>query len=101
MRDLQEFDEGLAEQINYLYKPELDENDFEANFNQIYSIELTDGTLHDLIPDGSQLRVEFPDRFKYAQLALKARLCEADNQIAAIKKGLTKIIPESLLKRKA
>jgi hypothetical protein len=100
MRDLQEFDEGLADQINYLYKPDLDENEFETNFNQIYSIELTDGTLYDLIQDSSQIRVEFADRFKYAQLALKARLCESDNQIAAVKRGLCKIIPESLLKRK-
>jgi hypothetical protein len=60
---------------------------------------LTDGTLYDLIHEGSTQKVEFNDRFKYAQLAIKARLCECDNQITAIKRGLCKLIPESLLKR--
>jgi hypothetical protein len=100
MRDLQEYDEGFLEQINFIYKPDLEEYEFEAAFNQVFAIELTDGTVYELIPDGSNQKVEFADRFKFAQLAIKARLCEADNQIAAIKRGLCKLLPESLLKCK-
>jgi hypothetical protein len=93
-------DEGLLEQINFIYNPEITQEDFETTFNQVFAIELTDGTLYDLIQDGSKQKVKFIDRFRYAQLAVKARLCEADTQIAAIKRGLCKLIPESLLKRK-
>jgi len=93
-----EFDEGLNETINFLINPYLKEEEFEATINLNYSIQLTDGKVYELIPNGSQEKVEFRDRFKYLELALKARLCEGDSQIAMIKKGLCKIIPESLLK---
>jgi hypothetical protein len=54
-----EFDEGLFEMINFLSAPYLDQNAFEATFNQTYSIELTDGTIYNLIPDGQNVRVTF------------------------------------------
>lgn len=66
--------------------------------NLTYSIQLTDGKIFELIPNGSKEKVEFNDRFKFLELSLKARLCESDSQISMIKKGLCKIIPESLLK---
>ena len=63
-------------------------------------MQLSDGKTYELIPNGSQEKVQFADRLKYLELALKARLCEGDSQIAMIKKGICKIIPESLLKCK-
>lgn len=100
IEDIIEFDEGLYEMINYLSNPELDISEYEANLNLTYSIEFTDGKIYELIPNGSDEKVEFEDRFKYLELCIKERLCEADSQISMIKKGIRKIIPDPLLKRK-
>jgi E3 ubiquitin-protein ligase HECTD3 len=80
---------------------DLDEETFESTFpDQTYCIELTDGTIVDLIPNGSYEKVTYEDRFKFLELAVKARLSESNLQIAAVKKGLCKIIPYSLIKCK-
>lgn len=79
-------------------KPDLDEITFEATFNQNFVIELTDGSLYELIPDGANIKVNYSDRFKFIQLALKARLSEAENQIEMLKNGICKLIPQSLLR---
>ena len=86
--------------INYLSNPSLDIEEYEANMNLTYSIEFTDGKNYELIPNGSEEKVEFEDRFKYLELCIKERLCEADSQISMIKKGIRKIIPDPLLKCK-
>jgi len=79
----------------------IDLDTFESTFNyQTFSIELTDGTVFDLIPNGNSEKVGFDNRSKFAELAVKARLSESDMQIEALKKGLFKIIPHSLIKCK-
>jgi hypothetical protein len=98
LEDIIEFDEGLYEMINYLSNPLLTKDEYEANMNLTYSIEFTDGEIYELIPNGSEEKVEFEDRFKYLELCLKERLCEADSQISMIKKGIRKIIPGPILK---
>jgi hypothetical protein len=98
MSDLFEYDEGLLEQIKFLSSPEIDEESFEYTFNYTYSTELTDGTIVELVPGGSNIKVSYAERFKYIQLLLRARLCEIDNQVEMLKKGLCKIIPAPLLK---
>ncbi len=77
---------------------DINQESFDEKFNLNFVIELTDGTLHELIPSGANQRVSFADRFKFISLGLKARVNEADTQIASIKKGLCKMIPNSLLK---
>jgi hypothetical protein len=98
IEDIIEFDEGLYEMINYLSNPLLTIDEYEANMNLTYSIEFTDGETYELIPNGSEIKVEFEDRLKYLELCIKERLCEADSQISMIKKGIKKIIPGPLLK---
>ncbi len=100
INDIIEFDEGLVELINFINTSELDEETFNASLAENWTIRLTDDSLHELIPDGSSIIVEYAERFKYIQQVIKSRLCEVDNQIAALKKGLCKLIPESILKRK-
>jgi len=51
-----------------------------------------------LVKGGSDKKLNFEDRFTYMKMVLKARLSESDTQIAAIKRGLCKIIPYSLIK---
>lgn len=58
------------------------------------------GNLHELIPNGNEKRVTFENRFKYLEHLIKARVSECDTQIHALKKGLCKLIPESLFKCK-
>lgn len=80
---------------------DIDAETFESTYSyQTYSIELTDGTVVDLIPNGNIEKVQYEDRFRFIELAIKARLSESDKQIAALKKGLCKIIPYSLIKCK-
>lgn len=98
--DIIEFDEGLYETIIFLTNPNLSKEEFDSTINLSYSIQLTDGKIYELIPNGSEEKVKFEDRFKYLELCLKSRLCEADSQISMVKKGLCKIIPEPLLKCK-
>lgn len=97
--DVREFDEGLLEQINFL-KNEIDQETFENSLNKNYCIELTDNSLFELIPGGSDKKVNFEDRFTYMKMVIKARLTESDMQIAAIKRGLCKVVPYSLIKCK-
>jgi hypothetical protein len=100
LEDLREFDEGFLGKINFMQSVH-DQETFDSTFpDQTYSIELTDGTIVDLIQNGSYEKVTFEDRFKFLELAVKTRLSEFNLQIAAVKKGLCKIIPYSLIKRK-
>jgi len=99
VEDIREFDEGLLEQINFL-KNEIDQETFENSLNKTYCIELTDNSLFELIQGGNEKKVNFDDRFTYMKLLIKARLTESDTQIAAIKRGLCKIVPYSLIKCK-
>ena len=100
LSDITELDEGLIELSNFINSSDLDKDTFEATLSENYSTKLTDDTLQDLIHDGTSIKVEFNDRSKYLNLVLKARLCESDIQIFSVKKGLCKLIPESLLKCK-
>lgn len=81
-------------------KSDIDLETFESTYNQHYSIELTDGSSYDLIPNGNFEKVAYEDRSKFIQMAIKARLTESDVQVAAVKRGLFKIIPYSLIKCK-
>jgi E3 ubiquitin-protein ligase HECTD3 len=53
-----------------------------------------------LIPGGTEKKVNFEDRFIYMKMVIKARLTESDKQIAAVKRGLCKVVPYSLIKCK-
>ncbi len=95
--DIFEYDSSIIKIIEELLSYESKET---FNTQQTYSVKLTDDTVVDLIPNDSQAYVTYEDRNNFIKLYLNARTSEVDNQIAAIKKGLVKIIPESLLKRK-
>jgi E3 ubiquitin-protein ligase HECTD3 len=87
------------EQINF-FNSDIDKEIFENSINKKYYTELTDNTKIELIKGGYEKKVNFEDRFDYLKMVLKARLTESDSQISAIKKGLCKVVPYSLLKCK-
>ncbi len=101
MEDIKQYDEGLYNKILFLINPYLTEEKFNYDFEEeTFSCVLTDGNIFEFIPNGANKKVTFEERFKYVELIVKARLSESDNQIRALKKGLCKLIPESLLKCK-
>lgn len=94
LEDIREMDEVIIDQINFFN--DIDSEIFEG-YNYTYSCELSDGTVHDLIPNGRHEKLLYDDRFKYLDLLVRARLTESDKQINAIKKGLYKVIPNSII----
>lgn len=67
------------------------------NFEDIYGFSFTyassDGSVVDLVPDGSHMPVRWQDRHEYARLVIDFRLRELAPQIAAIRRGLLQVIP--------
>ena len=80
--------------------PNLDKETFESTFNEMFVVELSDGNVVELIPDGKEKKVEYEERKKYSDLMLKSRLAEMDKQIEKVKEGICKIVPGSILKCK-
>lgn len=58
---------------------------------------LSDGVLHKLRPEGETTPVLYEDRIEYVKESVMARLVESRAQCNAIKRGISKIIPSSLL----
>ena len=98
IEDVYQYDEGLYNMITAITDKDLTVDAFNNNFNYTFTCELTDRTIKELLPDGNNLKVNFTERLKYANLVVSARLSECDMQIDSIRKGLSKIIPISLLK---
>lgn len=94
--DINEFDEGFHELLKT--SKECETPEIFDTYNTNYSIDLSDGIIHDLIPNGRYTKVNFEDRLTFIQVALEARLNEFDYQIKSVRKGLCKIMPDSLLK---
>lgn len=96
--DVYQYDEGLYNMIKALTDKDLTVDEFNNNFNCSFSTELTDHTIKDLVPEGGNIKVNYTERLKFANLLASTRLNECDMQIASLRKGLGKIIPISLLK---
>eukprot|EP00035_Acanthoeca_spectabilis_P006714 m.128393 g.128393 ORF g.128393 m.128393 type:complete len:363 (-) comp13624_c0_seq2:199-1287(-) len=62
-----------------------------------YAVQRSDGCTVDLVSGGRNKDVDWGTRFEYQRLACQARLRESAEQIAAIRRGLTAIIPTPLL----
>lgn len=64
-----------------------------------WTVTLADGKELDLTYDGTgkEKVVKYTDRLEYVKRCIYAKLTESSLQCAAIRRGLVKIIPESLL----
>lgn len=77
----------------------MDQETFEFRFGEelVYTTLLTDGSMVELIPGGSNVSVRYEDRSEFIRLVQKARMEESKQQIAAIQTGLLKVVPQAVL----
>ncbi len=71
---------------------------FDETFeSEMFVTALSDGTIVDLIPNGSSIKVTFDQSAVYADALAQARLMEAAQQVEAMREGLLSVIPELAL----
>ncbi|XP_028939898.1 E3 ubiquitin-protein ligase HECTD3, partial [Antrostomus carolinensis] len=77
----------------------VDREAFEFMFGRelTYSTVLSDQRVVELIPNGSNTVVRYEDRREFIRLVQKARLEESKEQIAAIRAGLLRVVPQPVL----
>jgi E3 ubiquitin-protein ligase HECTD3 len=101
MEDLQELDafflKNTLKIVDEMNGAPMTEDVFEY-IPLTWSITLSNGAEVNLVPGGNDIDVEFSRRKEFQQMACKARLQESSDQIAAIRRGLTAIIPAPLIR---
>jgi E3 ubiquitin-protein ligase HERC1 len=71
--------------------------EFENSFDLFFTIQISNGTEKELLPNGKNIKLDFSNKEKFIELAKKERINEFDNQIKKIKCGLYEVLNESLL----
>ena len=56
------------------------------------------GSMVELLPGGAQVPLSYDRRMEYVELVQKARLLEGERQVIAFQRGLTSVIPASVLR---
>ena len=95
LQDLYEIDVGFVNRLHYVM--EAPKEDFENIIMETFAVTLSDGSVIELCENGLETPVTFENKNDFIIKAISARLGESSVQNHAIKKGLTKIIPEGLL----
>lgn len=78
---------------------QMDKSKFEEKYRGIltYTAVLSNGLIHHLTSSGEDQLVTFEDRFHYIKLLQNVRMNESKLQIEAIRRGLLKVVPQSLM----
>ncbi|CAB3977789.1 E3 ubiquitin- ligase HECTD3-like [Paramuricea clavata] len=78
---------------------QMDRKKFEEKFTDIltYTAVLSNGTIVPLISNGEDEVVKYENRVEYTELLQTARMHESEEQVNAIRHGLAKVVPVSLL----
>lgn len=95
IEDLEEVDKPLTDLIQFM--GECSKDAFEDSIFENYSTMLSDKSIYELRPGGSKIRVRFEDRFDYMARVLEVRVNESKLQIDAIRRGLTKLVPQPFM----
>jgi hypothetical protein len=93
--DLLEIDIGAVKLLDY-FRNLTDEDPDDIVF-QNFTVLLSDTSVCELTPDGKNTQVTPQNKELFVQRVLEARFREADPQIAAVRAGFIKIVPEILL----
>ena len=86
------------EDIDEIEKKGIDATSFESVIYESFVTRLSDGREEELKKEGREINVTFDNRNEYVQLVEKTRLEEGSKQMEAIKEGLFKVVPQSLIK---
>ncbi len=75
----------------------LQQSEDEFDLNELYwTTMLSDGSQVDLKPKGNQTKVKYEELTDYISETIMARLRESQPQYNSIKRGISKVIPQSL-----
>ncbi|NXP95351.1 HECD3 ligase, partial [Passerina amoena] len=96
-KDFATVDSELVKLLEVLER--VDKEGFEFMFGRelTYTTVLSDQRMVELIPNGSNTAVRYEDRREFIRLVQKARLEESKEQIAAIRAGLLRVVPQPVL----
>ena len=95
LTDLQNIDRSVCDLLKFMQG--VTQEVFEGKIFETFSTYLSDESIKELIPDGSQRTVKFEERFEYIEKVLVARLSECSLQCQAIRKGFSQVVPLALL----
>jgi hypothetical protein len=99
--DVKSFDECIYQTLNILRHPEeqgLNKDNFAAAFGgETFTTRDSSGALVELCPGGSTLQVTFENALEYADLLERQRLTEAADVYAAIRLGMSAVVPMHLI----
>lgn len=70
---------------------------FESSITENWVTLKSDRTVQELRRNGAKHQVQFHERVEYIEKLLQVKMTESDQQINAIKKGISTIIPTPLL----
>ncbi|XP_050162866.1 E3 ubiquitin-protein ligase HECTD3 isoform X4 [Myiozetetes cayanensis] len=96
-KDFATVDSELVKLLEVL--EQVDREAFEFMFGRelTYTTVLSDQRAVELIPNGSNTVVRYEDRREFIRLVQKARLEESKEQIAAMRAGLLRVVPQPVL----
>ncbi|NXD14173.1 HECD3 ligase, partial [Nothocercus nigrocapillus] len=96
-KDFAAVDSELVKLLEVLQAVDREAFDFMFGRELTYTTVLSDQRVVELIPNGSSTVVRYEDRKEFIRLVQKARLEESKEQIAAIRAGLLRVVPQAML----
>lgn len=95
LEDIIEIDYGFWKLLSFMLTA--NKKMYEESIFETWCVTLSDESLLELRDNGKEQRVEYEERIDYIRAALIARLKECSLQCEAMKRGMSKIIPDALL----
>ncbi|NXL69801.1 HECD3 ligase, partial [Leptocoma aspasia] len=96
-KDFATVDSDLVKLLEVLERVDKEGFDFTFGRELTYTTVLSDQRMVELIPNGSNTAVRYEDRKEFIHLVQKARLEESKEQIAAMRAGLLRVVPQPVL----
>ncbi|XP_072199056.1 E3 ubiquitin-protein ligase HECTD3-like isoform X2 [Excalfactoria chinensis] len=96
-KDFAAVDVELVKLLQMLEEVDREAFDFMFGKELTYTTVRSDQRMVELIPKGSSTVVRFEDRKEFIRLVQKARLEESKEQVAAIRAGLLRVVPQAVL----
>jgi E3 ubiquitin-protein ligase HERC2 len=95
--DFETIDVMFYKLITDIEKIDCTQQQFDDMYDITFSIQLSNGKEVELLPGGRNLSVSIANKNKFVELAKACRLSEFNKQIANLREGLYKVIPDSII----